>query len=332
MLNSERYSPQIILKEIGKDQNKLSKSTVAVIGLGALGTYSSELLVRSGIGEIILIDRDYIELSNLQRQTLFTENDLDLPKVIAAKKHLEKINSELRIEAHVEDFNYKNAEELVSDADIIIDGTDNLETRFLINDLSVKNRIPWIYGAVVGTEGMSFNIIPSKPCFRCIISDLPKIGSLDTCETRGILNTLPPLIAGRQVTEAIKILLNKDYSDKFFRVDLWNNKFELLNVKKSEDCVCCKRKNFEFLNGVRGTFATRMCGMNTFQIRLTKEIESFERLSKKLESVGKVSFNEFILHFSVNNKKLSLFKDGRIIVKGVRNEKEAKTYVSKYIG
>ncbi len=320
------------MKEIGKYQSKLLKSTVAVIGLGAIGSHSAELLVRSGVGKIILIDRDYVELSNLQRQTLYIEEDIDLPKAVAAKQHLEDINSEVKIEAFVEDFNHKNVEALLKDVDLIVDGTDNLETRFLINDFSVKHKIPWIYGASVGTEGASFNIISGRACLRCLIPDLPNSGSLDTCETRGVLNAIPPLIAGRQVSEVVKLLLGKDYSDKFFRVDLWTDKFELLDVKKNENCVCCGKRKFEFLEGKRGSIAAKMCGVDTFQIKLDKKPERFEKIIDKLRGIKEVSVNAYMMHFNINGKKISLFKNGRIIVKGVRNEKEAKSLYTKYVG
>lgn len=325
----ERYSRQI--KILGKIQNKLKESTVAVVGVGALGSYSAGLLARSGIGRIILIDRDYVELSNINNQNLFTEDDINFPKAVAVKEHLNKINSEIEVDALIEDLNHKNIGNILKKAEVIIDGTDNLETRFLINDFCVKNKIPWIYGAILGAEGHSFNIIPGKACLRCIVNDLPRYGSLDTCETRGIINTLPPFIASRQVTETIKILLRKKYSEKFFKVDVWKDKIELLRVKKNERCKCCVKNNFEFLNG-RSSKTIRVCGVNTFQIKLTKEIENFEKIYRKLKSIGHVTFNDFILHFEINNKKLSLFKDGRVIIKGVKSEKDAKTLYSKYIG
>ncbi len=328
---NSRYSRQIVLKEIGKDQSKLSKSKVAVIGLGALGSHSSELLVRAGIGNLVLIDRDYVELSNLQRQTLYTEEDIDTPKAISAKQHLEDINSEIKIEAHIEDFNHKTAERLLKNANILIDGTDNLEARFLMNDFSVKYKIPWIYGAVVGTEGVSLNIIPDKICLRCIIPDLPASGSLDTCETRGVLNALPPFIAGRQVTQTMKIILKKNYSDKFFKADLWQDKFELLEVRKRGDCICCSKRNFEFLEGKRGTEVSKMCGIDTFQVKLDNKPAKFEKIAGKLKGVKEIIVNAYMLHFNVNEKKISVFKDGRVIVKGVKNEKEAKSLYSRYI-
>lgn len=329
---SERYSRQIVMEEIGKNQDKLLKSKVAIVGLGALGSHAVEMLARAGVGKLILIDRDYVELSNLQRQALYTEEDIDLPKAIAMKQHLEDINSETSVGAHIDDLSCKNAEDLLKDVGLIIDGTDNLETRFLINDVSVKYKIPWIYGAAVGTEGSSLNIVHGKPCLRCVIPELPDSGSLDTCETRGVLNALPPLIAGRQVSEAMKILLGKDYSTKFFRVDSWNDKFELLDVERNKNCTCCVRNNFEFLGGRRGSLTTRMCGLDTFQIRLDKKPESLEKVAGKLIGIKEVSANTYMMHFNIDGKKVSVFKDGRVIVKGVRDGKEAKSIVAKYIG
>lgn len=326
----ERYSKQI--KILGNVQNKLKKSTVAIVGIGALGSHSAELLVRSGIGKILLVDREYVELTNINSQNLYTEDDLNLPKAIAAKKHLEKINNEIEIVDVVEDINYKNICSILKKPDIIIDGTDNLDTRFLINDYCIKNKIPWIYGSIIGTEGYSFNIIPGYACLRCIFNGIPNYEDLETCETFGLLNTLPSLIASRQVTEAIKLLLNKKYSRKFFKIDIWKDNIELLDVKKNKNCVCCGKKKFEFLDGIKKLTVNKICGSDTFQIKLTKEVVDFKKLYKKLKNSGDILFNEFIFHFIVGKKRLSIFKNGRVIVKGVKNEKEAKILCSKYIG
>ena len=252
----ERYSRQILFPCIGEERQRvLMDSSVVVVGCGALGTVSSSYLVRAGIGNIKIIDRDYIEESNLQRQILFDEDDIasNLPKAVAAQRKLRKINSNINIEGIVTDINYSNIEDLTKDADVIIDGTDNFETRFLINDFSVKNNIPWIYGACIGSRGLTMNIIPSKtPCLRCVFETMPQMGSFPTCDTAGVIGPIASIIASFQVTEAIKII-TKDYGSinkTLFEIDVWNNKFKRIDVstlKETNSCPTCKLHNYKFL-------------------------------------------------------------------------------------
>lgn len=318
-----RYIKQIMFEKIGKaGQDLLKKSRVTIIGLGALGTRSAELLARAGIGNLILIDRDIVELSNLQRQTLFKESDVNKPKAFAAKSHLEEINSEIKITAIFKDINYKNIESNIK-GNLILDCTDNLETRFLINEFSIEKNIAWIFASVIGSSGMLFNFIPNKtPCFKCIFSE-PEI-TLDTCDTEGIINTTASLISSMQVTEAFKILTKQSYVKELIYFDLWKNKLVKTKIKKLQNCETCKR-NFKYLNGEIFSEAVKICGEGTFQIKGRKL--DLNEVAKKLSKIDKVFQNEYCLQF----KELIMFPDGRAFVSAPSAEK-AKSIYTKYIG
>ncbi|MGR3178244.1 MAG: ThiF family adenylyltransferase, partial [Candidatus Anammoxibacter sp.] len=254
----ERYSRQILFENIGiEGQKKLRDKYAVIAGCGALGSVIASSLVRGGIGRLKIIDRDFVDESNLQRQMLFDEDDVsnDLPKAIAAKNKLQKINSSIVIEAVVSDINYSNVEELTKGADIVLDGLDNFETRFLLNDCCVKHKIPWIYGACVGSSGLTMNVIPDiTPCLRCIFETLPPSGTSPTCDTDGIIAPIANIIASIQVTEAFKILTdNLDAINRtLIRIDVWDCKYDKINVETAKDvsdCPVCKNANFEFLTG-----------------------------------------------------------------------------------
>ncbi|MBI2658800.1 ThiF family adenylyltransferase [Candidatus Woesearchaeota archaeon] len=309
-----RYIRQEIFKEIGrKGQEKLGKSTAAIVGLGALGSVSAELLARAGIGKIILIDRDVVELSNLQRQTLFDEDDAGKPKASAAKEHLNKINSAVKLDFFIEDLNFENIGKILNkNIYLILDCTDNLETRFLINDFSIKNKIPFIHSSAVGSKGYVFNVIPDKtPCLRCFLKEASQ---LDTCETAGVLNTITNLIPSIQVNEAIKIMLNKESNaselqDERARVelshvtrtrsqlpeknllffDVWKNELSKIKINKNNNCICCVKHNFEHLMGKKSSRTVKLCGDNIYQIK-NKPISKaqFNNLKNKLKKIGKI--------------------------------------------
>ena len=271
----ERYSRQVLFKGIGEEgQAKLTKSSVLIIGCGGLGSISSELLARAGIGYLKIIDRDFLELNNLQRQILFDENDIKegLPKAIAAKRKLNKINSNITVEALVEDVNRFNIEALLTNIDLVIDATDNFETRFLVNEACVKKNVPWIYGACVESYGLTMNIIPGKtPCLRCIFEKLPEPGSSPTCETVGVISPIVTTIASIQCAEALKILsCNYNHLNKnLLSLDLWKNEFhavDISNINQEKNCPVCNYKQFNFLNGKYGTTFTALCGSNAVQI------------------------------------------------------------------
>jgi len=314
-----RYSRQIILKNIGKEgQDLLKERTVSIIGLGAVGTVASELLTRAGIGKLVLVDRDFVELNNLQRQSLFIEKDVGKVKVVQAKEALEKINSEVKIEAYVKDLNFKNIE--IIESDLILDCTDNLTTRFLINDFSLKMKIPWIYSAAIEDKGTVFNIIPGKVCFRCIFKEAK---GLETCDTVGVLNTTTNIVGSLQVNEALKILLNKKYEEKMIRINVWDLDLSKIKVKKDENCEACKG-NYEYLMG-KADKVVKYCGAYSYQVRGKKL--NLKELKGRLEKLDEVKDFGYCIHF----KNLTIFEDGRAIIK-VKSEEEARRFYSKYVG
>lgn len=331
----DRYARQVILKEIGKEgQDKLAESCVLVIGVGALGTFHASFLARAGIGRIILLDRDIVELNNLQRQVLFDENDIGTPKAIAAKDHIEGVNSSISVDAMVKDFNPMNAEELVnSDIDIILDGTDNMDVRYLINDISVRKKIPWVYGGAVGTSGIVYSIKPEGPCLRCIFPQPPNAGDLQTCDTAGVLNTLPGVISGLQVTECFKILLGQESSKRILTVDLWTGEFRSVDVIKDDNCPACSQNVFEFLFPEKRKLYTSLCGRNAVQI-VPEERQriSLEQLATKLQLVGSVNMKSSVLFFKTKDADIVIFQDGRAIIRGTNDATQARIIFSKYIG
>ena len=332
---SERYSRQTLLKDIQKEgQKKLAKSRVVVIGCGALGTTIANNLVRSGIGYVKLVDRDIIELNNLQRQNLFNEHDICLPKASVAAEKLKKINSEIKIEYVVDDVNHKNIESIINGVDVVIDGTDNMFIRFLINDACVKHGIPWIYGGAIETQGMTMNIMPNKtPCFRCIIQDLPAAGLLPTCDTVGVLNSIPTIIASIESTESIKILLKKDVNKDLLIYDVWSHDFQKIRIKKKKNCECCVKHNFVFLNAEKKEVTVSLCGRGAIQITPANSMKiSFDELAHKLQKVGEVENREIILRFKIPKYELNVFRNGRTIITGTNDKKIAKSLYAKYIG
>lgn len=333
--NNDRYSRQIVLTNIQEQgQEKLARSRVVVIGCGALGTTIANNLVRAGIGHMKIVDRDIIELNNLQRQNLFDEDDIGFPKASTASKKLKKINSDVKIESFVEDVNHKNIEHIISGMDLVLDGTDNMIIRFLINDACIKHNIPWIYGGAIETYGITMNIIPHlTPCFRCLINDIPEAGALPTCDTVGVLNSIPNIIASIQSTEALKILLGKEINTNILTYDVWSHNYNSIKLEKRRDCECCGKHNFEFLNKKTADRIIMLCGSGVFQITPVKKTNiSFKEMSEKLKKVGKVDFQEDILRFSHNDYHFYLFKDGRALIYGTTDEKVAKSLYSKYVG
>ena len=332
---SNRYSRQTLLKSIQKEgQKKLANSHVVVIGCGALGTTIANNLARSGIGHIKLIDRDIIELNNLQRQNLFNEHDVGLPKASIAAEKLKDVNSEIKIDSVIDDVTHKNIENLIKDVDVVLDGTDNMLVRFLINDACVKHNIPWVYGGAIETHGMTMNIIPNKtPCFRCIIQDLPDAGLLPTCDTVGVLNSIPTIISSIQSTEAIKILLKKDVNKDLLIYDVWSHDFQKIRIKKNKHCECCGKHNYEFINAKKKETMISLCGRGAIQITPAKSMNiSFDELANKLQKVGEVENRKAILRFKIPKYELNVFRNGRTIIIGTNDKKIAKSLYAKYIG
>jgi molybdopterin-synthase adenylyltransferase len=335
----ERYSRQTVLPEIGiEGQEKISRSCALIIGCGALGTMIASVLVRAGVGMVKIVDRDFIEFHNLQRQVLFDEDDIrqNLPKAIAAERHLKKVNSEITVQGIVSDVTFANIEELVKGADVILDGTDNLETRFLINDISLKLKIPWVYGGAIGTTGMTMTIIPYEtPCFRCIMRGEAYGTKGLTCETAGVISPAPWIIASIQAVEAIKILVGSpDINRDLIDIDIWKGRFKQFGFNgRNSDCPACGQNRVEFLEGKFITRTTQLCGQNSVQVSAPGKLSlSFETLAEHLRSAGKVEYNEFMLRFFVDNKEMLIFRDGRAIVKDTNDEGYAKTLYTKYVG
>jgi adenylyltransferase/sulfurtransferase len=334
-----RYSRQIILNNIKEEgQKKLLNSSVAVVGCGALGTVVANNLARAGVGKINIIDRDFVELNNLQRQMLFDENDVGEPKALAAAKKASAINSEIEVVPLIKDLNHTNVEELLSGVDVVLDGTDNIQTRMLVNDVCVKNRVPWVYTGAIGTSGMMMKILPDKACLRCLYPAVPKPGSLPTCDTMGVLNTITVIMGAMESTEAIKIILGKyddleDTKSELIIYDGWNNSYDSITVKKNDNCGCCVEEDFEYLKSEEREIITSLCGRNAIQITPADPKEmSLRELASKLEKLGEVKCADFIMIFKIGEFEISVFKDGRAIVKGTNDKKVARSIYARYIG
>jgi adenylyltransferase/sulfurtransferase len=309
---------------------------LVIIGCGALGTVIANGLVRAGVGKIRIVDRDFIEYHNLQRQVLFDEDDVkgEIPKAIAAERYLKKVNSSIEIEGIVADVNYSNIEMLVRGYDLIMDGLDNLETRLLINDVSMKLKIPWIYGGAISSSGMMMTIIPGEtPCFRCFWAGPAAHGAALTCDTAGVIGPAPFIVGSLQCVEALKILTGSDAVNRDLLVmDVWHGDFSHLKLNKRAECPTCKGE-YEYLDARFGTRTTSLCGQNSVQV-LNPEAGkvSLERLAKRLTSAGEVIYNEFMLRFTVDGHEMVVFPDGRAIIKNTDDEVFAKGLYSKYIG
>src|SRR6266571_8706937 len=268
----DRYSRQTLFGPIGKDgQKRLGDSSVAIIGCGALGTVLANNLCRAGIGRLVIADRDYIELNNLQRQILFDEDDIArrLPKAVAAAEKLRRINSDTTIEALVEDINADGIESLVQDVELVLDATDNFETRYLLNDVCVKFGRPWIYSGVIASYGVTMNILPGDtPCLRCIFPEMPLPGTTATCDTAGVLNGIVGAISGVASTEALKLLLKSEkVSRALFCMDVWENTTDSIELPRQPDCPTCGQHAYEFLDSLSAASSTSLCGRNAVQVR-----------------------------------------------------------------
>jgi adenylyltransferase/sulfurtransferase len=338
----DRYSRQTKFPGIGDDgQRKLLASHVTLCGCGALGTVLANALVRAGVGHVRIVDRDFIEYNNLQRQVLFDEHDVaeNLPKAEAAARKLAAINSSVYVEPVVTDIDHTNILDLVKDADLILDGTDNFEVRYLINDAAVKIGKPWVYGGCIGSHGQTMTIIPGEtPCLRCVIESSPPPGMAPTCETAGILGPIVNIIASYQATEAFKILtgqLDAINRDLIF-IDIWDNvhrHFKVARLKDTVDCPCCKRRAFDWLDGKMGSHTTSLCGRNAVQVaHRTATRLNFEELARHMEKLGEVSYNRFLLKFTADGYEFTVFPDGRAIIKGTNDVDKARTMYARYIG
>lgn len=336
-LSENRYAKQILFRPIGLEgQKKISSSKVTIIGLGALGTVSSSHLCRAGVGKLRLVDRDFVEISNLQRQLLFDEKDAEkrMPKVVAAAEKLRLTNSNLEIEEHVADVGSRNIEKLIEGSDLVIDGTDNLETRFIINDACLKHKIPWIYTAALGSMGMLFTIIPDhSPCLRCHIDQLPPAGVIPSCDTEGVLSMTTATAASLQCAEALRLLTGHQPTEGMLYFDVWDREFNNFEFQKRADCPACALGSYEFLTGEAVSWTTVLCGRDAVQITppLDTKID-LQLLAKRPKKAGSVSFNGFLLSLQTEKHEIVLFPNGRAIVRGTTDEAEARNYYARYIG
>jgi len=356
----DRYSRQMLLPGFGREgQRRLSESTVCLLGCGALGSFAADLLARAGVGHLIIVDRDFVELSNLQRQILFDESDVAeaLPKAIAAKRKIAGINADVTVTAVVDDIDHRSITAIATGADLLVDGLDNLETRYLANDFAVRNAVAYVYGAAVGTTGMAFTVLPhtggkapweqprdwSTPCFRCLFEEPPPPGSAATCDTVGVLSSLVGLIASYQVTESLKFLTGNfaDIDRRMLNVDVRANEYLHLKVDRARDsgeCPCCKGRRFDFLDGRAGSSAAVLCGRNAVQLRQRYEDQSvdLDALAGRLERYGRVRSNGFLLQgFITEGDKdfeITLFRNGRAIIKGTDEAEVARSIYARFVG
>jgi adenylyltransferase/sulfurtransferase len=357
-----RYHRQMLLPGFGAaGQQRLLDSTALILGCGALGSIAADMLARAGVGHLVIVDRDYIELTNLQRQVLFDEHDVAdaLPKAEAAKRRIGRINTGVRVTAIVDDVNHANIERYAAGVDVIVDGLDNFETRYLANDLSVSQGIPYVYGAAVGTAGMMMTVLPhtgagspwepsggvnlATPCLRCLFDEPPPPGATATCDTAGVINAVVGIVAHFQVAEALKILTgNFDHVNRtLLKLDLWTNAFHQLNVENARDavdCPCCKHRRFDYLDGKLGSHTAVLCGRNAVQLRRRQDAGGIDlqALAARLSAHGPVSANEYMLRADVTEGgaryEITLFPNGRAIVKGTDEPAVARGVYAKYVG
>jgi adenylyltransferase/sulfurtransferase len=333
----ERYSRQVLFPGIGREgQRKLASSHAALVGCGATGSALASLLARAGLGRLRVIDRDYVEPSNLQRQSLFDEADAaeSLPKAIAAARKIRAFNSQIVVEPEVADLTPENVEALLEGTELILDGTDNFETRYLINDFAVKHALPWIYTAAVGSYGVTLNVLPGKTaCLACIFPDSPK-GTLETCETAGILNSAVNLAASLAATEALKLLVGA--GDRLRRTllsfDVWSNqRTEVGAAKPRAGCRACGERDFIYLAGAGRPHIT-LCGRNSVQIHERHRPVDLAEMSQRLQPHGAVRHTDFVLKFWREPYEMTLFPDGRAIIKGTSDTAIARSLYARYIG
>lgn len=335
--SEDRYSRQVLFPGIGPEgQKSIAASHAAIVGCGATGSALATLLARAGVGQITIIDRDYVEPSNLQRQILFTEADaLDSrPKALAAAARIAEFNTAIHVRPAVADLHPGNIEELLHGAQIILDATDNFETRYLINDYAVQQGVPWIYAAAVAAYGATMNIVPGETaCLACIFPE-PPMGTVETCDTAGILNSTVNLIASIEATETLKILVGAKAALRrtLLSIDLWSNEHsEIASGGPRPDCPVCARREFRYLAG-EGRPHITLCGRNSVQIHEHRRPINFSEMSQRLAPHGTVKFNDAILKFWRGDYEITLFEDGRAIIKGTTDTSVARSLYARFIG
>ncbi len=362
-LDLARYHRQMLLPGFGEaGQRRLLDSTAVILGCGALGTVAADMLARAGVGHLVVVDRDFVESTNLQRQVLFDERDAAeaLPKAEAARRKLARINSQVRVTAVIDDINHDNIERIVDGADVLLDGLDNFETRYLANDCAVRHGIPYLYGGAVGTTGMACAILPhtadgsapwetaeagnlATPCLRCLFEEAPGPGESATCDTVGVIGPAVAIIANFEVTEALKILTGQfgQVNRRLLNIDLWSNtwvQLQLAGVRDAAQCPCCQGRKFDYLQGRAGTSAAALCGRDAVQLRHRQNAAGpgLTEIARRLREHGEVTVNEFMLRARIRDNgqpfELTLFADGRAIVKGTDETAVARGLYARYIG
>ena len=337
----ERYSRQILFEGIGEaGQEALGRARALVVGCGALGSSQLEALARAGVGSLRIVDRDFVEESNLQRQTMFSERDARerLPKAIAASRRLAEINSETNVEAEVADVTHSNVERLVEGCDVVLDGTDNFSTRYLINDACVKHGVAWIYGAAVGSYGVTMTIRPRQtPCLRCVFPETPAVASAPTCDTAGVIMPIISVVAAVQVSEALKILTGRteELHGSLMQFDVWRNEWRRISTgERTVDCTACALGRYEALDGEAGDLLTVLCGRDAVQVSPSRPATrlDLDELAARLSKSGEVSVNPYLLRLRTGVYELSVFADGRAIIRGTDDAKTARTLYARYVG
>ena len=350
-MDNARYQKQILFPEIGEEgQQALRSSRVLLVGCGALGCVLADAMTRAGVGHLRVVDRDFVELSNLQRQILFTEDDVTahLPKAVCAADRLRRVNSSIDIEPIVADADFTNVRGFAEDADLILDGTDNFEVRYLINDLSLDTGIPWIFTGCTGSHGQMMPIFPGQSaCLRCLMANPPPPGTTETCDTAGVLGPAITVIASLQAATALKILVHRksdsgmttcDVPLKLTIVDVWDGTFRQMDVSKlreSSECPACTGGERLWLEGSQTSGSTILCGRNAVQVTPVEKLQlSPDELATRLESAGSVTSNPFLVRVALSDSELEMtvFPDGRAIVKGTEDPAVARTAYSRYIG
>jgi adenylyltransferase/sulfurtransferase len=338
----DRYARQMRYAPLGEEgQKRLAASRALVVGCGALGSVIANTLARAGVGYLRIVDSDFLELNNLQRQVLYDEQDVadGVPKAIAAAAKLRKINSQITIEPLVTDVSYTNIIELTNDIDVIVDGTDNFETRMLVNDVALSRRIPWVYGGCLGAEGQTMTILPGETaCLRCLMHDTPPPGTTPTCDTAGILAPIINVVASLQAGEAIKLLSgNRQAVSPYLTViDVWDNRvrqIKLTSLRAAGQCPACDQGDYPWLSGSRASHSAILCGRNAVQLSPPAgESLSLPALADKLSGVGQVTHNRYLLRATIDDYVLTVFPDGRAIIGGTDDLAVARGVYSRYIG
>jgi adenylyltransferase/sulfurtransferase len=336
---TERYLRQTLFAPFGaQGQERLLSARVVIVGCGANGSVMANTLARAGVGTLIITDRDFVELKNLQRQILFDEDDVakGMPKAIAAAEKLRRANSSIKVDGVVTDVNAENIEDLIADATLVMDGTDNFETRFIINDACVKHSISWVYAGAVASYGMTMTIIPHETaCLRCIFQKEPAPGTLPTCDTAGIIPPIVNVMASIASAEAIKFLAGTGARNPgLINVDLWENSYDVLAVQRRDDCPTCGQNQYEFLEGQRGgTMTASLCGRNAVQVNPGRgHTLKLDELAERLRGVGQVTVNEYLVRATIDNFEITIFPDARAIIKGTDDATVARSVYAKYVG